>query len=402
MRYSSLSNTRVVDLTHRIAGPYATKLLADVGAEVVKVEPPWGEAGRRLGPARPAAAPDADRGGLFAFLNTNKLGVTLNLKHQRGAELLTQLLEGADLLVENFTPSTLAGFGLAPATLLKRFPKLSIVSISNFGQDGPDRDAPLNDLVLFARGGWTFPVGEPSREPLTPPGSLGQYIGALFAAIAAMQAMLARDLTLGHGQHVDLSLLEATVATMIYETVTFQYTGVLRERVGKRFAIGPFMIVTLKCRDGYAGLHCVTDKQFEGLCDLMGRRDLLADPRFGTALDRMTNNDAWLALVEPFFLEHERDWLYREGQKRAIPLVPIPNVAELLEWEQLTARNYFETIDDPVLGRIRVPGAPLRLSSHRPEPSRPAPMLGQHNREVFGRLGLGEGDLAHLRALGAI
>jgi len=401
MRYSALSDVRVVDLTHYIAGPYATKLLADMGADVVKVEPVQGEGGRGLGPKRGSG--DCDRGGLFAFLNLNKRGVTLNLKHAGGRELMTALLEDADLLVENFAPGTLAEFGLAPDALLEKFPRLSIVSISNFGQDGPERDGRLNDLVLFARGGWTFPVGEPNREPLTPPGSLAQYVSALYGAIGAMQAITARDLGLGRGQHVDVSILEATVATMIYETVTFQYTGALRSRAGKRFAVGPFLIVTLRCKDGYAGLHCVTDKQFEGLCDLMERRELAFDPRFDTALNRMINNDALLEIVEPFFLCHERRWLYQEGQRRTIPLVPIPSVGEVLEWEQTRARNYFETIDDPALGKIRVPGTPLRLTSHRAEPSRPAPRLGEHNREIFGgRLKLSDAAIKALQQAGTI
>jgi crotonobetainyl-CoA:carnitine CoA-transferase CaiB-like acyl-CoA transferase len=400
MRYHALSDLRVVDLTHFIAGPYATKLLGDMGADIVKVEPPWGEGGRKLGPRRAGVE---DRGGLFAFLNLNKRGVTLNLKHERGRELLASLLDDADLLIENFAPGTLAALGLAPDELIERFPKLSVISISNFGQDGPERDGKLNDLVLFAHGGWTFPVGEPGREPLTPPGSLAQYVAALYGAVAAMQAIAARDLGLGHGQHIDVSILEATVATMIYETVTFQYSGILRNRAGKRFAVGPFLIVTLKCKDGYAGLHCVTDKQFEGLCDLMGRRELASDPRFNTALNRMLNNDAILEIVEEFFIGRERKWLYREGQRRAIPLVPIPSVAELLEWEQTRARNYFEAIDDPVLGRIRVPGTPLRLTSHRGEASRPAPQLGEHNREIFGeRLGLSDSALETLKRAGTI
>jgi CoA:oxalate CoA-transferase len=400
MRYHALSDLRVVDLTHFIAGPYATKLLGDMGADIVKVEPPWGEGGRKLGPRRAGVE---DRGGLFAFLNLNKRGVTLNLQHERGRELLASLLDDADLLIESFAPGTLAALGLAPDELIERFPKLSVISISNFGQDGPERDGKLNDLVLFARGGWTFPVGEPGREPLTPPGSLAQYVAALYGAVAAMQAIAARDLGLGHGQHIDVSILEATVATMIYETVTFQYSGILRNRAGKRFAVGPFLIVTLKCKDGYAGLHCVTDKQFEGLCDLMGRRELASDPRFNTALNRMLNNDAILEIVEEFFIGRERKWLYREGQRRAIPLVPIPSVAELLEWEQTRARNYFEAIDDPVLGRIRVPGTPLRLTSHRGEASRPAPQLGEHNREIFGeRLGLSDSALETLKRAGTI
>ncbi|MGC1678207.1 MAG: CoA transferase, partial [Candidatus Binataceae bacterium] len=372
-----------------IAGPYATMLLADFGAKVIKVEPPAGEQNR-------GAA-------LFAFLNTNKLGVTLDLKHPRGRAVIRELLAGADLLVENFAPGTLARLGLEPSELLETFPRLSIVSISNFGQDGAERGGMLNDLTLFARGGWTFPVGERDRAPLTPPGSLAQYVGGLYGAVGAMQAILARNLTAHRGQHVDISLLEATVATMIYETVAFQYNGILRERNGRRFAIGPFLIVTLKCRDGYAGLQCVTDKQFQGLCDLMQRPDLVTDDRFNTALKRMVSNDALLEVVANFFLEHDRKWLYREGQARAIPLVPIPSVAEVLDWEQTRARNYFETIDDPALGKIRIPGAPLRLHSHRPEPTHPAPRLGEHNRQVLGALpGVGASGLETLARWGVI
>ena len=389
MRYGALSDIRVVDLTHFIAGPYATKLLADYGAEVIKVEPPRGEGGRKLGPFRANGGHQPDRGGLFAYLNTNKLGITLNLKERAGRDAILRLLNDADLMVENFAPGTLAKLGLPAEELLAKFPKLSIVSISNFGQDGPDRDAVLNDLTLFARGGWTYPVGEVDREPLTPPGSLAQYMGGLFGAIAAMQAVLGRKLSNHAGQHIDISLLEAAVATMIYETVTFQYVGVTRERAGKRFAVGPFLIVTLKCRDGYAGLQCVTDKQFEALCGLMDHPELARDARFATALQRMVNNDALLKIVEEFFLQHDRAWLYREGQARAIPMVPIPSVAEVLEWEQTKVRGFFETIDDPELGRIRIPGASLRFSSHRPEPARPAPRLGEHNREILeARLGL--------------
>ncbi|MFZ0657087.1 MAG: CoA transferase, partial [Candidatus Binataceae bacterium] len=163
------------------------------------------------------------------------------------------------------------------------------------------------------------------------------------------------------------------------------------------------LIVTLKCRDGYAGLQCVTDKQFQGLCDLMQRPELVTDERFNSALKRMVSNDALLDIVARFFLEHDRRWLYREGQARAIPLVPIPSVAEVLEWEQTRAREYFETVDDPALGRIRIPGAPLRLHTHHPEPTRPAPRLGEHNRQVLGALpGVGADGLETLARSGVI
>jgi CoA:oxalate CoA-transferase len=407
MVYRSLSDVRIIDLTHYIAGPYATRLLAQLGADVIKVEPPSGEGGRHLGPhgeAPPGRSPCApDRGGLFAFLNADKLGVTLNLKDGRGRELLCRLLADADLLYENFAPGTLARLGLDPDDLLARFPKLSIVSISNYGQDGPDRDAPINDIVLAGRGGWTYAVGDPEREPLSPPGSLAQYVGALYGAIGGMQALFARDLGTGRGQRVDVSLLETTVATMIYDTVAFQYTGMLRVRCGIQYAQGPLLIATLRCRDGYAGLHCVSDKQFRALFEMLGRPELADDERFASAPARMANNTAMLELVEAFFALHDAAWLYREGQRRGIPLVPIPTVAEVLEWEQLKARHYFETIDDPVLGPIRVPGAPLRLGSHRAAPSRPAPRLGEHNDAVLSeRLGLSRGQLDHLREEGVL
>jgi len=401
MRYGSLSDVRVIDLTHFIAGPYATKLLATLGAQVIKVEPPWGEPGRRLGPFPPGSSGHGAHGGLFAFLNTDKLGITLNLKREPGRAALLGLLEGADLLVENFAPGTLARLGFAPQQLLGRFPRLSIVSISNFGQTGPERDGILNDLTLFARGGWTFPVGEPDREPLTPPGSLAQFVGGVYGAIGAMEALLARDFALGRGQHVDLSLLEATVSTMIYESVAFQYTGIVRTRVGKRFN-QPNLIVTLKTRDGYAGLHCVTEKQFRSLLEIIGRPDLLHDPRFEAVMPRIQNLPALIEILEQFFLTRDRKWLAAEGLRRGLPLVPIPSAAEVLEWEQTRARNYFETIDDPALGQIRIPGPPLRLGSHRGAPSRPAPRLGEHNREILGvRLGLGEAKLRELQGSGA-
>jgi crotonobetainyl-CoA:carnitine CoA-transferase CaiB-like acyl-CoA transferase len=405
MVYRALSDVRVIDLTHYIAGPYATRLLAQFGADVIKVEPPCGEGGRRLGPHRAASAGDrlAERGGLFAFLNADKTGVALNLKDARGRELLMRLVADADLLYENFAPGTLTRLGLGPDDLIARFPRLSIVSISNYGQDGPDRDAPVNDIVLAGRGGWTFAVGEPKREPLSPPGSLAQYVGAVYAALGGIQALFARDLGLGHGQRVDVSLLETTVATMIYDTVAFQYTGMLRVRRGKQYATGPFLIATLRCRDGYAGLHCVSDRQFRALFEMMGRPELVHDERFASAPARMANNAALLELVEAFFAGHDAAWLYREGQRRGIPLVPIPTVAQVLEWEQLTARRYFETIDDPALGPIRIPGAPLRLGSHRAAPSRPAPRLGEHNRALLGgRLGLSEGELRRLREDGVL
>lgn len=163
------------------------------------------------------------------------------------------------------------------------------------------------------------------------------------------------------------------------------------------------MIATLQCRDGYAGLHCVSDRQFDALFELMGRPELARDPRFYSGIARMGNNDELLELCEHFFAHHEAAWLYREGQRRGIPICPIPTLAQVLEWEQLRARRFFETIDDPELGPIRIPGNPFRLGAHRPVPTSAAPRLGEHNDEILGRrLGHSGSELANLRAQGAI
>jgi crotonobetainyl-CoA:carnitine CoA-transferase CaiB-like acyl-CoA transferase len=400
MLYNSLSDIKVVDLTHFVAGPYATKLLADLGAEVIKVEPPWGEGGRDYAssPSMEGAADAARRSGaLFSYLNANKLGVSLNLKHQRGRELLLGLLKDADLLVENFAPGTLEHFGLAPQELVAKFPRLSVVSISNFGQDGPDRDAKLNDLVLFARGGWSYAIGEPDRGPLTPPGSLAQYVGGLYAAIGGLQTLFARDQH-GQGQQVDVSLVESTIATMIYETVGFQYSGFLRQRMGRQFVIITPLIVTLRSRDGFVGLHCTSDEQFAALCEFIGRPELRRDPRFSNVLLRIGNTKALQEIVEEFFSRHDSAYLYHQGQRRGVPVALIPTVAEVMEWEQLKGRRFFEPMTDGLGRTLMVPGPPLRLSSHRGTVSRSAPMIGEHNREILGsRLGLGAQDLAQMK-----
>jgi crotonobetainyl-CoA:carnitine CoA-transferase CaiB-like acyl-CoA transferase len=158
------------------------------------------------------------------------------------------------------------------------------------------------------------------------------------------------------------------------------------------------MLATLKCRDGYAGLHCVSDLQFAALCDLMGRPGLASDTRFHNAMQRFLNNDELMQLCEQFFAQHDADFLYHEGQRRGLPIARIPNAREVLEWEQLKARKYFETVDDPTLGSIRVPGEPLRLMGSAFRGLRSAPRLGEHNREVLiDRVGVTESEIDQMQ-----
>src|SRR5262245_15399670 len=216
----ALRSIHVLDLTHYIAGPYCTKLLADYGAEVIKVEKPGSGDGARTLPPFFANQPGLERSGLFFFLNTNKQGITLNLKHERGRETLLQLVQQADVLVENFRPGVMERRGLSRDVLEKVNPCLVSVSITNFGSSGPYRDYQLTDSVAYAMGGWTYPMGELDHPPVQPGGAFGQYIAALFAAISALQAVRNRNAT-GESQAVEVSIQEALIATTLYDFVAF-------------------------------------------------------------------------------------------------------------------------------------------------------------------------------------
>ena len=201
----ALSSIRVLDLTHYIAGPYCTKLLADYGAEVIKVEKPGTGDGARTLPPFFADRPGQERSGLFFFLNTNKQSITLNLKHDRGREIVLRLAQQADVLVENFRPGIMARLGLSREDLEKANPRLVTVSLTNFGSSGPYRDYQLTDSVSYALGGWTYPMGELDRPPVQPGGAFGQYIAGLYAAIGALQAVRQRKAT-GEGQAVEVAI----------------------------------------------------------------------------------------------------------------------------------------------------------------------------------------------------
>ena len=275
----ALSRLRVLDLTHYIAGPYCTKLLGDYGAEVLKIENPLrGDGARSLPPFFDDRAVH-DNSGLFSFLNTSKQSVGIDLKQGEGRTILLGLVEKSDVLVQNFRPGTLERLGVNEAKLRKANPRLVSVSISNFGSTGPHRDYAMTDNIAYASGGWTFPMGELSREPVQPGGAFGQYVAGLYAAIGALQAVRNRDET-NAAQTVEVSIQEALIATSLYDFVAFSYSGFVRERSGKQFHLGFPNLVTLPCADGYVGVHPGLPHQIIALLELVERSDLAGDPRF--------------------------------------------------------------------------------------------------------------------------
>jgi crotonobetainyl-CoA:carnitine CoA-transferase CaiB-like acyl-CoA transferase len=398
----ALSSIRVVDLTHYIAGPYCTKLLADYGAEVIKVEKPEMGDGARTLPPFFGDRPERERSGLFFFLNTNKQGITLNLKTERGREILLRLIEQADVLVENFRPGVMGRLGLSCETLEKANPRLVSVSLTNFGLSGPYRDYQLTGSVAYALGGWTYPMGELDRPPVQPGGAFGQYVAGLYAAIGTLQAVRNRNST-GQSQSVEVSIQEALIATTLYDFVAFSYAGFVRKRSGRQFHLGYPNLVTLPCKDGYVGIHAGLPHQIYALLEMVGRRDLAAEPRFQTLAGLGAHAQELHEALIPWMKTRGKWEIYHAAQRRGIPLSPIPSPAEVVEWPHLQERQAFLEIEHPEGGKVKIPGPPFREYGKPPWPLRRAPLLGEHTEEILcGRLGYTMAEVQKLRDAGVV
>ena len=394
-----LSGVKVLDLTHHIAGPYCTKMLADYGAEVIKVERPGdGDAARRLPPFF-HDDPYPEKSGFFLYLNTNKKGITLNLKSDAGKDIFRRLLKDCDVLVENFSPRVMPSLGLDYETLAKLNPRLVMTSISNFGQTGPYRDFKATEIVEDAMGGWSTIIGHPDREPLKPGGYQSQFVAGLFGAIATITAHFGAAMS-GVGQHIDLSIMDAVLYIQMFPTSAYAYDKVIRKRYGNR--VGPFPSGILPCKDGYIGAITVTAEKWPVLCEWMGMPELINDPRFLTAADRALNIDDLDATMISWLIEHEQEELFREGQRRRLPFGIPASAKQLLESPHLNARGYFVPVDHPFTGEVKYPGAQVRFEG-TPYELKPAPLLAEHNEEIYrGRLGFSKEDLVRLRQMGVV
>jgi crotonobetainyl-CoA:carnitine CoA-transferase CaiB-like acyl-CoA transferase len=394
-----LTGMRVLDLTHYIAGPYCTKLLADYGAEVIKIERRGnGDGARRVGPFY-QDIPDPEKSGLFLYLNTSKKGITLNLKSCTGIKIFKKLVGEADLVVENFHPRVMPGLGLDYETLKRINPGLVMTSISNFGQDGPYRDFRMDEIVADAMGGWSYTTGGEDREPLKPGGYQAQITAGAYAAMAGMTALTSRDFA-GKGQHVDVSILECVVNMLMSDTALYSYTGEIKRREGKRHKAYPSTV--LPCKDGHMAVVGHTPDQWEAFCAWMEKPELLDDPRFETSPSRREHADELDAILMPWLKERTQEELYHGAQELRIPFGKVMDSKQILNHSHLKSRQYFIDIEHPATGRITYPGAPFRFGELPYRVNR-APLLGEHNREIYcGRLGFSREELVQLRQLGVI
>ena len=368
MGSTPLSGVRILDLTHYIAGPYCTKLFADLGADVIKIEKPGGDGGRWLHPFI-GDEPHPEKSALFLYVNTNKRSVILDLKTAKGIRLFKDLVRDTDILVENFRPGVMSRLGIDYGTLERLNPALVMTSISNFGQDGPYRDWAATDLTFNALSGMMAVTGRRDREPVKLGLSQVQYSAGVAAAIATLAAYRQRQLC-GYGQRVDVAVVEPFFNMMHQQFGRYNYQGSLLLRESPTEF--PFYLET---KDGWLHTSRLQMGAIVDFLDLPG----LDDPKFVDP----SNQLEFVRLVEPWFREQSKFVVFEEAQLHGLMWAPAHTEADLLNCPQLKEREYFVEIDHPVVGRAQYPGRYFVSDQIESPPLRPSPKLGQHTKDVL-------------------
>jgi benzylsuccinate CoA-transferase BbsE subunit len=396
----ALAGLRILDLTDYRAH-LCGRLFADLGADVIKVEPPGGDNGRRIAPFVDDR-PHPDRSLFFWFYNLNKRSLTLDLESERGRELLLELARGADVIIENFGPGRADAMGLGWARLHELNPALVMCSISPFGADGPYRDYLADDAVLTALGGMLYVNGYPGRPPVRPLGLQAYHVSAYYGAIATMCALFARDRD-GNGQWIDLSMQSATAGALEHVAGLFYQNGQPERRRGtlhwaRFFRVG-------KCSDGYV-LHC-TIGDWTSLLEWVrgdGAAQDLVTPEWHEHDHRAKHAEHLFDVLDEWIVDQRRDEIVARAQLLRQPYAAVRYPSELFDDEQLLARGYFVAVEHPELGRsFRYPGAPALMHGTPWRAYRRPPLLGEHNEAILrDELGLSSEELAVLTAQGII
>lgn len=402
-----LQGITVVEHGHSVSAPYCARLLGDAGAQVVKVEPPQGDPSRRMGPF-PNDVPHGERSGLFHYLNTGKLGITLDLGIALGRRLLRELLQQADIFVEDNPPQVMKEWGLDWESCHRVSPRLIVISITPFGQTGPYRDYQADELVLASMGGVShatpgFPdqvSGGPEEPPLAPAVPLAQLVSGVTAAAAAFMALSARNRD-GNGRHVDLSQ-QATVASLLtWDIATASYLGMVK---GRPPALGRGLMANayIPCKDGYVAIVAFSDHHWRELVHIMGDPEWAQSPLFETGASRAEYWDAILPNLLEWTMARTRQEIFQMTQSRGLPCFPAYEVDETVDTAHVKERRFLQDLEmDGV--QAKMPGLPFRLSFSPTPTNLRAPRLGEHTARVLReRLGYDGQAIARMRATGAI
>ena len=375
-----LDGIRVLDLTRVLSGPYCTALLADLGAEVIKLESPAGDEYRHIGPFKDGES------ALFTLNNRGKRSMTLDLKAPADLALAQAITDRVDVVVENFRPGVAERLGLGAAALRAKNPRLIYCSISGFGQEGPFRDLPAYDVVVQAMSGLMAATGEEGGAPLQTGEALGDLIAGLFASWSIMAALVQRDRT-GQGAALDVAMYDALFSMLTTSHALNLYAGVLPERVGNRHPLStPFGC--FKTRDGQVVIAVLNNRQFARLAELIGHPEAAKDPRFASDEIRTEHEPAVRALVE--------GWSSQISTKEAVtalsavnlPTAPIWDIAQARTSEHAIARGLVSDLPHPVLGRAPVVGQPVCFDGEKPLATTSAPRLGGDLEAILEEFGL--------------
>jgi len=390
----ALSGVRVLDFTQVMAGPFCAMLLGDLGAEVVKVEPPGGDTTRRMG----------NRQGMestgFWAVNRNKRGIVLNLKDPRGQEIVRSLVTRTDILVENYRPGVLDAFGLGDKDLREINPHLIYASISGFGSTGPYAHKGGFDLVAQGMSGIMSITGEVGMPPV----KCGIPVTDLGAGLFALQAILAayiHRLHTGEGQYIDTSLFEAGVALSVWESTQYFSTGEIPEPMGSAHRMSaPYQAI--RCADGYLTLGAANQRTWERFAHAIGLPELIDRPEYVDDRRRVQNHHQLAQEIEVVTATKPRSYWLKVLEEVGVPCGPILNYAEVFADPQVQARGMVQEMDHPVGGRIRVLGPAAKLSETPARLSRPAPLYGEHSAEILREAGYVETDIQQLAEAGVV
>jgi crotonobetainyl-CoA:carnitine CoA-transferase CaiB-like acyl-CoA transferase len=384
----ALEGVRVLDVTQVMAGPFCAMQLSDMGADVIKVEPPEGDSSRRMAGAGGTDSP------AFSAVNRGKRGIVLDLKSAAGRAAFERLLARADVLIENSRPGVMAGFGLDYARVSTRHPAIIYASISGYGQTGPDASKGGFDLIAQGISGLMSVTGEPGRAPAKIGVPLTDLGAALFALSAILAALHYRDRT-GRGQYIDTSLVEAGLALSVWEAAQYFADGDVPGPLGSAHRmLAPYQAI--RCADGYITLGAGPDRLFARLAVLVGHPEWTSDARFADATSRVRHRDALIALIEAITVAQPRAHWLAALDAVGIPCGPINSYAEAFADPQVRARGMVVEIDHPTQGPVRMPGPPVKMSETPPTVSRRAPLLGEHTREVLREAGCTDDEITRV------
>lgn len=386
-----LTGIKVIDMTRVLAGPFCTMTLADLGAEVIKIErPESGDDSRAFGPHLHGES------AYFMSINRGKKSLTLDLKSDKGRSILLKLVAQADVIVENFKPGVMKKLGLDYETLSKENPRLIYCASSGFGHTGPYSSRPAYDLIIQGMGGLMSITGPDASFPTKVGSSIADIFAGVFSVIGILSALHVRN-TSGRGQMVDVAMLDCMVSILENAIARYTVTGEDPEPIGNRHpSIAPFS--SLRTSDGFINVACGNDSLWKKLCEIIERPDLAADPRYETNHSRCEYMPELLpALNEAMRNKPSAYWL-EKLEAGHVPAGPINKISQVLADPQVLARNMLVELVHPVAGNTKIPGSPVKLSATPTEVKVPAPVLGQHNDEILQTLGFSAGEIAELRA----